>query len=136
MSFSRCFSLSDYPSDWSLLPAEWQRGILYSDKQHVTVPLQQLEKDLAEGRQQVDISYAPWCLLNRKATHHRKFIICSMLGAVKAGQELEDFTNPYHCQAEFITQAAQGKKRSKASVYEQLIQGVGRQEEAQDPSEL
>ena len=94
---------------------------MYSDEQHMTVPLEQLEKDLAEGRQAQDTSYEPWRRINRKAIFERKVIIYSMLGASKAGQELEDFIQPYHNQAEDIMQHAQGKRGPKPSYMSSLL---------------
>ncbi|DBA69391.1 TPA: hypothetical protein ACH3X2_012861 [Trebouxia sp. C0005] len=114
-------NLSEYPADWELLLTEWQRGIVYSDEQHVTVPLQQLEKDLAEGRQAEHTGYAPWRQLPRKPIHERKVIIYSMLGAREAGQEVEDFIKPYHNMTQDIIEAAKGKKGPKPAYMSTLF---------------
>ena len=117
----RYSTLSEYPADWELLPAEWQRGIVYSDEQHVTVPLERLERDLAEGRQAANTSYAPWRQLNRKGIYERKVIIYSMLGARETGQEVVEFIEPYHNKAENILQAARGKKGPKPAYMSSLF---------------
>ena len=98
---------------------------MYSDEQRVTVPLQRLEQDLAEGRQADNTNYAPWRQLNRKAIYERKVIIYSMLGASKAGEEVEAFITPFHNIAEDVMQAAKGKKGPKpaymSSLYKALL---------------
>ena len=117
--FHRYPSLSDYPSDWEVLLSEWLNGILYMEPSKRTVPMAQLEQELAEGKQATGAPFEPWRNgIPRKSIHERKVLIYSMLGATKRGIDLDSFMQPFHAAAVDAVEASNAKKGPKCQVHD------------------
>ena len=90
---------------------------MYSDEQRCTVPMEVLERNLAEGKQAKGTSYAPFRVLaKRKAVLERKTITNSILAAGNQPEEIEAFLTPFHNQAEDAV-AASARKRGPNATY-------------------
>lgn len=123
--FYRYPSLSDYPPDWSVLLSEWQNGIPYMDIMKRTVPMAQLEQDLAEGKQVTGSLFEPWRNgIVRKSIYERKVLIYSMLGAMKRGVDLDSFMKPFHDAAADAVEASKARKGPNAKYMTCLLKAI------------
>ena len=90
-----------------------------------TVPMAQLERELAEGKQATGSAFEPWRNgIPRKSIHERKVLIYSMLGATKRGIDLDSFMQRFHAAAVDAVEASKAKKGPNAKYMTCLLKAI------------
>ena len=110
-------SIGQYPS-WQLLWAEWREVIVFrSAPGKRTVPMETLEKDLAEGRQKKKSPSVPWRnISNRNAIRDRKIIIHGALQAQHDGKDVNEYMSSLQKAAEASLEAARKRPGNSATL--------------------